>query len=191
MKEEPIAVVDAFMRPTGQVLLKSEVHAKELWHTAVHVWIYNSRGQVLMQLRSPAKVIYPGKWDVSVGGHVAGGQTMVDAAIQETKEEIGIDLKESDLELVGINKSSDVHPTIGRRHRIFHWTFIAKKDAGISSLTLETEEVTDVRWIAIDDLKKELADPESKARLHTQRPLYMYGMALDEITARLSAKNSG
>ena len=64
----------------GQVVGKAsreECHGDpSLIHRAVHVIICNSRGDILLQKRSPAKKIQPGKWDTSVGGHVISGNAL-------------------------------------------------------------------------------------------------------------------
>lgn len=70
---------------------RSECHGDPaLIHRAVHVLIFNYRGELLLQLRSKSKKIQPGKWDSSVGGHVDCGEDYVDAARREMGEELGI-----------------------------------------------------------------------------------------------------
>ncbi len=62
-----------------------------LVHRAVHVLLFNSKGGLLLQLRSKDKDIQPGKWDTSVGGHLAVGETYEQAAVREMSEELGIE----------------------------------------------------------------------------------------------------
>lgn len=61
-----------------------------LVHRAVHVLVFNPAGELLLQLRSMDKDIQPGKWDTSVGGHLAVGESYEDAAVREMAEELGI-----------------------------------------------------------------------------------------------------
>jgi len=71
--------------------LRSECHGNPgLIHRAAHILVFNSRGQLLLQKRSMSKDIQPGKWDTSVGGHVASGETYEEAAFRELEEELGI-----------------------------------------------------------------------------------------------------
>ena len=56
----------------------------------MHVLVFNSRGELYLQKRSPNKDIQPGKWDTSVGGHVAAGESFECAAYRELEEELGI-----------------------------------------------------------------------------------------------------
>ena len=72
--------------------LRSECHGNPaLLHRTVHVLVINEQGDVWLQKRSAQKDIQPGKWDTSVGGHVAVGETILDAVGRETQEEIGIE----------------------------------------------------------------------------------------------------
>jgi isopentenyl-diphosphate delta-isomerase type 1 len=71
--------------------LRSECHGNpRLIHRAAHVLIFNSLGRLLLQKRSMNKDIQPGKWDISVGGHVESGESYEKAAYRELKEELGI-----------------------------------------------------------------------------------------------------
>jgi len=59
----------------GQAL-RSACHGDPgLIHRAVHVLVFNSSGALLLQKRAPGKYIQPGKWDTSVGGHLALGES--------------------------------------------------------------------------------------------------------------------
>jgi isopentenyl-diphosphate delta-isomerase type 1 len=61
-----------------------------LIHRAVHVLVFNPAGELLLQQRSPHKDIQPGKWDTSVGGHLAVGEPYLAAAYREMTEELGL-----------------------------------------------------------------------------------------------------
>src|SRR5512135_2798978 len=78
----------------GEVIGKakrSECHGNpSLVHRAVHVLVFNKKGELLLQLRSKDKDIQPGKWDTSVGGHLGVGESYEQAALREMAEELGI-----------------------------------------------------------------------------------------------------
>jgi len=59
-------------------------------HRVVHIIIYDDDGRILAQKRSLQKDIQPGKWDTSVGGHVDPGELVLQSALRECEEEIGI-----------------------------------------------------------------------------------------------------
>ena len=94
MTEEYFDVVDEQDRVTGQ-LLRREVHRLGLRHRAVHVLIYNQRGELFLQKRSMSKDCFPGTWDSSASGHLAPGETYDACALREVQEELGLTLNET------------------------------------------------------------------------------------------------
>lgn len=77
---------------------REQTHVNNLLHRAVHIWIYNERGDLFLQKRSERKDKYPGLWDSSAAGHVDAGEDYDQTAKRELHEELGI---ETELELVG------------------------------------------------------------------------------------------
>jgi isopentenyldiphosphate isomerase/intracellular septation protein A len=59
-------------------------------HPVIHLHLINSKGEIYLQKRSFNKDTEPGKWDTSVGGHVDLGETIEQAVIRETLEELNI-----------------------------------------------------------------------------------------------------
>lgn len=82
-------VVDANDQVTGQAT-RGEVHARKLLHRAVHVFVFNPRGDLLLQQRSMFKDAHPGVWDSSVSGHLNAGEDYPAAAVRELAEEMAI-----------------------------------------------------------------------------------------------------
>ena len=70
---------------------RSQVHQLGLKHRAAHVLVFNSRGEVFLQKRSPNKDRQPGLWDSSASGHVAAGEDYDPCAVRELREEIGLE----------------------------------------------------------------------------------------------------
>ena len=70
--------------------LRREVHARGLWHRAVHVLVFDSAGRVFLQKRSMLKDLSPGLWDSSCSGHLDAGEDYDTAAVRELGEEIGL-----------------------------------------------------------------------------------------------------
>lgn len=72
-------------------LPRSEIHGNPaLLHMVVHLLVFNTKGDLLLQKRSINKDVAPGKWDTSVGGHVNSGEAVADAVMREVEEELGI-----------------------------------------------------------------------------------------------------
>ena len=82
-------VVDEQDNVVGQ-LSRHEVHRQKLLHRAVHVFVFNSRGEVFLQRRSKWKDSHPLRWDSSAAGHVNAGHTYDETAPREVEEELGV-----------------------------------------------------------------------------------------------------
>lgn len=89
MSEEIFDVVNERDEVVGQKTRK-EVHATGLLHRAVHVMVYNARGEIFLQKRSMKKDRQPGVWDSSSSGHVDSGEDYDTTAVRELGEEIGL-----------------------------------------------------------------------------------------------------
>jgi len=90
MSDELFEIVDE----SGQVLgvrPRRECHGNPaLIHQAVHLLVFNRRGELFLQKRAKNKDVQPGKWDSSVGGHMQPGETPLQAVLRETEEELGL-----------------------------------------------------------------------------------------------------
>ena len=58
-------------------------------HPVIHIHIIDRMGRIYLQKRSMKKDIQPGKWDTAVGGHVAYGESIIEAVFREASEELG------------------------------------------------------------------------------------------------------
>src|SRR5580698_3928717 len=93
MAEEIFDVVNDRDEVVAQAPRK-EVHARGLWHRAIHVLVFNARGEVFLQKRSMLKDTAKGKWDSSSSGHLDTGEGYDACAVRELREEIGLVLAE-------------------------------------------------------------------------------------------------
>lgn len=87
--DEIFDVVDENDRVIGQAT-RAEVHRKKLFHRAVHVLVFDARGNAVLQKRSLAKDTCPGLFSTSCAGHVDSGESYECAAIRELGEELGV-----------------------------------------------------------------------------------------------------
>lgn len=69
---------------------RGDVHARGLLHRAVHIFVFNSRGQFLVHLRSAHKDEYPLRITSSCSGHLNAGEGYDTAAVRELREELGL-----------------------------------------------------------------------------------------------------
>lgn len=72
--DELFDVVDELNQMTGQGT-RREIHEGNLLHRAVHMFLVNKHGAVLLQKRSLWKDRQPGKWDSSAAGHLDAGES--------------------------------------------------------------------------------------------------------------------
>jgi len=91
MSEEIFDIVNERDEVIGQAP-RSAVHARSLMHRAVHVLVFNGRGEVFLQKRSMQKDTAKGKWDSSASGHLDSGEDYDACAVRELREEIGLQL---------------------------------------------------------------------------------------------------
>lgn len=129
---------------TGRLHCRRDKMKDGEYHLVVHVCIFNSRNQLLVQQRQPFKSGWPNMWDLTVGGSAIAGDSSSQAAEREVYEELGIRL---DL--------SDKRPlfTINFCYGFDDYYFI-EKDIDISELRFQKEEVRAVKWADKDEVLK-------------------------------------
>ena len=153
---EKIDVLDEKGIKTGEVLSREEVHERGLWHKCVHIWIINSKQEVLLQKRSKQKATNPNKWTAATSGHLSAGDTSIEGAIRELSEEIGLQVREDELEYLFTVKESTTKDNL-ERHIIDNEitdVYFMKKEIEIRNLKLQEEEVSEVRWFSYEQFKK-------------------------------------
>ncbi len=69
---------------------QAEMIAQKLLHRIAHIFVFNERGEMALQLRSAKKSFCPLHWSTSVGGHVQTGESYEFAALREYSEELGV-----------------------------------------------------------------------------------------------------
>jgi isopentenyldiphosphate isomerase len=69
---------------------RSRVRAENLLHRGVGILVYNGRGELYVHRRTETKDVFPGLYDMFVGGTVGSGETYEWAARREVAEELGV-----------------------------------------------------------------------------------------------------
>ena len=95
-------VVDEENRVIGQAS-RHDVHTQKLKHRAVHILVFNAKGELFLQKRSRWKDANPGRWDSSAAGHVTAGHDSAGTAARELEEELGVS---APLEPIGAHPAS-------------------------------------------------------------------------------------
>ena len=158
--------------PTGKVKPKPDAHRDGDWHRAVHVWIVTPDGRLLVQRRSVRKENHGGLWDVSAAGHVSAGEGVIETAIRETQEELGLEIRQDELNPVGITRESHVLNGGSYIDNEVHEVFIVRRDVDLASLVLQPEEVDDARLMTPDELRALLARGEAVDHRHEYELLF-------------------
>jgi isopentenyl-diphosphate delta-isomerase len=139
MPEELFDVVDAD-DCVIDVLPRSVVHARKLLHRAVHVFVFNSRGELLIQLRSATKDESPLTYTSSASGHVSAGESYAATAPRELWEEVGL---KSPLHFVTKLPAS---PDLAHEHTVLYETICD------DTPTADPIECDSVEWTTLNDL---------------------------------------
>jgi len=125
-----------------RVASRSTVHREKLFHRAVHVFVFNSKGELYLQRRSLTKDTAPGKWVSSCSGHVDSGEDYDQAVRRELAEEIGLHEPEA---FEQVFKESPCKQT-GYE---FVWLYRGKSEG---PFTLDPSEISEGQWIEIKHL---------------------------------------
>ena len=124
---------------------RQECHAHTHWlHPVVHLHVFAPDGSLYLQKRPDWKDIQPGKWDTAVGGHIAMGETVAEALLRESAEEIGIDATGATLVRTYIHQS-EVERELVYVYRI-------ETDA----TPTPSEEVADGRYFTADEIRQRI-----------------------------------
>jgi isopentenyldiphosphate isomerase len=87
--DELVDVVDENDRVVSRAT-RAQMRQSNLRHRCAYVLVFNSRGQLFVHQRTVAKDIFPGYWDVTIGGVLEAGERYDEGAGRELYEELGI-----------------------------------------------------------------------------------------------------
>ena len=109
--------------------------------------------ELLWQKRAEGVDRYPGYYDISAGGHINLGETVVEGAVREVREEIGATISGEDLQFAftkPFNKNR------------FAWIFMADWTGKEDEFSFDDKEVSEVKWVPYaetEKFRKEFAKP--------------------------------
>lgn len=143
-------VYDFERNKTDKTMVRGEPFKTGDFHLVVHVCIFNSKDEMLIQQRQPFKEGWPNMWDITVGGSAIKGDTSQTAIERELSEELGLRL---DFQKIR------PHITINFENG-FDDIYLIQKDINIAKLTLQYEEVQRVKWASEDEIFSMLENGE-------------------------------
>ena len=80
---------DIDRRPLNRTIQRGEALPEGTYHLAVGIAVFNTKGDILLTQRAQVKSQYPGCWEIP-GGCAQAGETSLEAACRELREETGI-----------------------------------------------------------------------------------------------------
>lgn len=153
-------IYDVNRELTGRTIKRGDAFAEGEYYVCCEIWIINSRNQMLMTQRHPAKKA-GGLWEFS-GGGVLAGETTKQAAIREIKEELGVIIDESELELLEVFKNRNYFMDI----------FVVRKDIDLKEITLQPAEVVDAKYLSSDEIANMIAEGKEVRSVGTRYEMY-------------------
>jgi isopentenyl-diphosphate delta-isomerase len=156
-----VELVDADGAAAGSLTVDEAHQAPGRLHRAFSVFLREPSGRVLLQQRSGVKTRFPLRWGNTCCGHPAPGEDVSVAAARRLVEEVGIGgvaLRE-----VGRYSYYAEDPASGRVEYEYDHVLLGDMPANRTILP-DPDEVADLRWVALDDLRADLAaNPRSYA----------------------------
>lgn len=110
----------------------------------VNNWIVNSQGEFLVQKRSRNKRNNPNKWS-STNGLRKIGEDSIDTCIRETQEELGVNVSNTKIKFMGSKVAGE---------NLIVDIFLTIINLNINDITIQTEEVEEIRWVSPEELLK-------------------------------------
>lgn len=149
-----VILVDKHDIPVGS-MDKIEAHKKALLHRAFSVFIFNSKGEMLLQQRADEKYHSGGLWTNACCSHPVPGEDTLTAASRRLKEELGFITPltkaftfsyRTDFEN-GLTENEFDHVFTG----VYDGLIVADKD-----------EVKNYQYLPIDEIEKLITDDPGK-----------------------------
>ncbi|MBR0423521.1 MAG: NUDIX domain-containing protein [Clostridia bacterium] len=128
---------------TGETHVRGNSLPENKYHLVVNVWIKNSEGKYLISKRSKTRPKNPLMFE-TVGGAALKGESSIEAAVREVKEEVGIDLNPKAGKLIYSDTRKNINSILDAF--IFHY------DGEVDLKNATTDEVESIKWMSPDEI---------------------------------------
>jgi len=136
---------------------KDKCHqGKGLLHRAFTAFIFNNKGQVLIQKRSNIKKLWPLFWEASFSSHPRKGEKNLTAVKKRLKHELG---PACQLKHVGRFYYQVPYKNIGSEHELCD-VFVGSRCRG--EIKPNPKEVVSYKWVGVGELKKDVVKNHKK-----------------------------
>lgn len=141
---ELLDIYDAGGRSTGRLHRRGTDLLPGEFCLAAAVVIYNASGQILCTLRSPEKEVLPHTWECP-GGSALAGETSLQGAVRELREETGIAASPQELQFI-----LRVHGSFSDGGELLD-VYALRRDIPASGVRLQPGETVDARWFSLEE----------------------------------------
>lgn len=187
-KLELFDILDENGVPTGLTRERSLCHLLGTPHRTGHVWIVRRKNdcacqnvtinsnnniaktsdkladsttiqyELLLQKRSHDKDSFPDCYDISSAGHVPAGSSVLDSAIRELSEELGIKASPDDLVPIGTHEGNSHSIFYGKpfHNHEFSILYLYTRPVQIEDLVLQESEIQSVKWFDLNQLMEDV-----------------------------------
>jgi isopentenyl-diphosphate delta-isomerase len=143
-----VVLVDSQDNELGK-MEKLEAHEKGLLHRAFSIFLFNSKGEMLIQQRALSKYHSPGLWTNACCSHPAPNESIIQAGNRRLKEELGLSTELVDAFNFEYRETFENNLT---EHELDHVLVGYSEENPI----LNKEEAKDYRWINWANLLEEI-----------------------------------
>ena len=157
---EYLDVVNENDEYTGVFREKHLVHQNNEFHRTAHIWLMNRNRELLIQKRSMTKESLPGYWDISCAGHIRHGETVLQGALRELREELGVTASQNDLTYI----TKVIYE--GTNNHEFGYVFLVETDLNTDDFIFTDEEVEKVEYVYYEDLEKMIRNGRKDLLVH-------------------------
>ena len=145
---EKVILIDKNDMPTG-TMEKMEAHEKGVLHRAFSIFIFNEKGELMLQQRALSKYHSPGLWTNTCCSHPREGEKTIDAAHRRLIEEMGFDCEIK--EVFSFTYKADVGQ--GLTENEFDHVYIGKFD---DDPKINPDEVNDWKFVSMEEIRKDM-----------------------------------
>lgn len=128
---------------------KMEAHQKALLHRAFSVFVFNTRGELMLQQRALDKYHSPGLWTNTCCSHQRSGESNLEAGKRRLQEEMGFDCSLKELFSFVYKAPFDNGLT---EHELDH-VMVGQYDG---DPVINPAEVASFKWMPMEDIKRDI-----------------------------------
>jgi isopentenyldiphosphate isomerase len=145
---------------TGEILSRSDVHRLGKHHRAVHLYLFNSQNELLLQKRALTLDHYPGFFSLSVLGHINAGEFSSETVKREVEEELGLDPSPLKFDfLFSFFQEAILSETYIDRQ--FNDVYIARADIDAARINFDRTEVSEIKFVPFESFRDMVSNETS------------------------------